>query len=114
MGLLNKGAILGADDLKCRDVEVPEWGGIVRLRQLTLAQLDQVRQDFHGGQVSMLKSAANMVAASLVDETGAPLLQPDEFAALQQRHPRVIERLANVCNELNEFTAEAAESAKKN
>lgn len=114
MGLLTKDAILGASDLKTQEAEVPEWGGTVRLRQLTLAQLDQVRQDFQGGQVSMLKAAANMVAASLVDADGAPLFTRDEYSRIQERHPKVIERLANICNTLNEFTAAAAESAEKN
>jgi hypothetical protein len=35
MTLLSKSAILCANDLQTEDVEVPEWGGVVRLRSFT-------------------------------------------------------------------------------
>ncbi len=40
MGLLTKDDILGADDLATEDVEVPEWGGCVRVRALTGTERD--------------------------------------------------------------------------
>ena len=35
MTLLSKTAILCANDLKTEDVDVPEWGGAVRVRSFT-------------------------------------------------------------------------------
>ncbi len=40
MNLLPRDLIDGADDLPVEDVEVPEWGGAVRLRTLTGSERD--------------------------------------------------------------------------
>ena len=40
MTLLSKTAILCANDLQTEDVEVPEWGGAVRVRSFTGRERD--------------------------------------------------------------------------
>jgi len=40
MSLLSKTAILAANDLKSEDIEVPEWGGAVRVRSFTGRERD--------------------------------------------------------------------------
>ena len=40
MSLLSKTAILTANDLQTEDVEVPEWGGAVRVRSFTGRERD--------------------------------------------------------------------------
>jgi hypothetical protein len=40
MTLLSKSAILCANDLQTEDVDVPEWGGAVRVRSFTGRELD--------------------------------------------------------------------------
>ena len=40
MTLLSKTAILAAQDLQTEDVEVPEWGGAVRVRSFTGRERD--------------------------------------------------------------------------
>ena len=42
--LLNKEQILNADDLTFEDVEVPEWGGTVRIRCLESTERDEFEQ----------------------------------------------------------------------
>ena len=44
VGLLNRSAILDAEDLKHEDVEVAAWGGTVRVRMMTGAERDEFRQ----------------------------------------------------------------------
>ena len=39
--LLNKEQIQSVSDLETQDVEVPEWGGTVRLKSLTGAERDR-------------------------------------------------------------------------
>ena len=45
MNLLSKTAILAAQDLQTEDVEVPEWGGAVRVR---VAAITKVGRRLHG------------------------------------------------------------------
>ena len=40
MTLLSKTAILTANDLQTEDIEVPEWGGAVRVRNFTGRERD--------------------------------------------------------------------------
>ena len=40
MTLLSKSAILCANDLQTEDVDVPEWGGTVRVRSFTGRERD--------------------------------------------------------------------------
>ncbi|MEU5950323.1 hypothetical protein ABZ793_32935, partial [Micromonospora sp. NPDC047465] len=44
MALLNRDAILAAEDRTYEEVNCPEWGGSVRLRSITGAQRDAYEQ----------------------------------------------------------------------
>ena len=44
MTLLTKSAILAANDLKTQDVDVPEWGGAVRVRAFSGRERDAFEQ----------------------------------------------------------------------
>lgn len=53
---LTKDQIFAADDVVILEVEVPEWGGTVRLKAPTAAALDR----FEAGQVTRRKISAHM------------------------------------------------------
>lgn len=77
MALLTKADIFAAQDLPTRDVEVPEWGGTVRIRALTVAQMEGLQAEFMAAQKDGLVVPqhwrAKHLALSAVDEKGALL-----------------------------------------
>lgn len=116
MALLTAAQILAAPDVKFEDVEVPEWGGSVRIGTLTAAQRD--RYDLlmfkrHKGEADCSIRAA-MVAMAAVDEAGAPLFSPDQLAELERKNGEVIARLWSVARRINQVGQEAQEAAEKN
>ena len=59
MPILNKAAILAAEDLKTETVAVPEWGGEVRVRTLTGTERDAFESGLvaEGGKAQPRQSA---------------------------------------------------------
>ncbi|WP_271215868.1 hypothetical protein [Streptosporangium carneum] len=110
MALLGREQILAVDDLPVEDVPVPEWGGEVRLRGLTGAELDEyqaslVVQTRDGTQKTNLRNAtAKLVSRCAIDEDGAPLFEPKDLLKLSSKSAVALQRLANVAQRLNGLT----------
>ena len=76
MGLLTKERILAVDDIVTEDVDVPEWGGTVRVRGLSGTERDAFESSMierRGKKVetNLTNLRAKLVAASVVDERAA-------------------------------------------
>lgn len=112
MALLTREQILNAEDLPDRIVPVPEWGGEVRVRSLTLKE----REDY---EVAKFKSAgqhstANLIIACAVDDKGRRLFGPDDAPALEAKGNAAAQRVFFAAYELNGFGLDAIRSAEKN
>lgn len=119
MTLLSKGEIFAADDRKTEDVEVPEWGGTVRLRSLTGTERDAYEASIQkqiGTKVvrDMRNFRARLVQLSAINEDGSPLFAQNEVAALAGRSSAALNRLYNVCCELSGFSDEDVEALEGN
>lgn len=115
MGLLNKAAILGAEDLKYEDVEVPAWGGTVRVRVMTGAERDEFRAAIQSeGGVPVGKFSVALLAATLIDEAGARLFTMEEVDQLAEKSAASIDKPAAVAMRLNGLGGSAIEDAVKN
>jgi hypothetical protein len=108
------------DDIKnaparaTESVDVPEWGGSVRLREWSGAEL----LDFYGVQPSLGKFDVmlRVVAQSLVGDDGAPVF-PDVAAGvevLRDRPYAIVMRLCEVAMRLNKLNAAASDELVKN
>lgn len=116
MRLLNKAAILLADDLKHEDVEVPEWGGTVRVRVMTGAERDEFRTSIatEEGSVPVGRFSVALLAATLIDEQGARLFTMEEIDQLAEKSGTSIDKPALVAMRLNGLGGGAVEEAVKN
>ena len=68
---LTKEQILNADDLKRKEVDVPEWGGTVLLRELTGRERDSFEEgslDRKTRDIKMTNMRARLVAMSAIDD----------------------------------------------
>jgi hypothetical protein len=108
--LLSWDEISKADDLGGEVVEVPEWGGSVRIARLSIAAADALFSKDSGG----VDARVRMIAACLVDESGAPLVPEDKLGEMMTKSAVVIERLWRIAAERNGLTLKKVEDSIKN
>lgn len=119
MTLLSKSAILAADDLKTEDVEVPEWGGTVRVRAFSGRERDEfeaslVRGDGKDRKVDLTNMRARLVALTVVDETGQKLFTHDDVDLLGAKSGAALDRVFAVAQKLNGLSGADVEELTKN
>ena len=116
---LTKDDILKAEDIETREVEVPEWGGIVLVRGLTANERDKLESDTldqRGKKVTMNleRIRARMVAASVVDENGKKMFTPADVTKLGEKSAVALDRVFEVAQELSGMSAKDVEELTKN
>jgi Phage tail assembly chaperone. len=122
MALIGRNQIDTATDLRHEDVDVPEWGGQVRLRELTSKERSLIEATTIGakGQSIELRIEAfktlreKTVVAALIDENGKRLYEDKEAAQLGLKSGQVIERLFQKVQELSGMTQAAVKDAEGN
>jgi hypothetical protein len=117
--MLSKDAILQKNNIyRFEDVEVPEWGGAVRLRVMSaaarsafLASVMDVGSDGKVQRLRVEKMQTTLLAYVIVDETGKPMFAPDEIGEMDSG---VVQRLFEIAQKLNSLEAEAVVTATEN
>lgn len=109
MTLLTRSAILDAEDLTTEDVDVPEWGGTVRVRALSGTERDRLEASMIGknGQASAAKMAnfrARIVATCMVDENGDSVFGTADVVALGAKSAAALERVSEAAQRLSGLT----------
>lgn len=117
--LLGREAILAATSLKTEDVEVPEWGGTVRVRELTGTELDayQASMRQQKGKNYVLNEAnirAKLVVRSVVGDEGERLFSDQDAAALGKLSAAALDRVFEVAARLSRISDEDVEEMAKN
>jgi hypothetical protein len=111
---LSKSAILAANDKKMVEHEVPEWGGVVKLRVMTGTERDRFESEFVGGNKNVEMVRAKLVAKCLCDEDGERLFTEQEIPELGEKSAAVLDRLFAECMKLNRFTKDDVDDLAKN
>ncbi len=108
MELLTRNEILDADDLTYEDVDVPEWGGRVRVKSMTGLERDSYEKSvmvMRNGeaQVDPENIRAKLVARCLIGPDGRRLFHDDsaEFKALGGKSAEALDRVFTVCQRLS-------------
>ena len=119
MSLLSKTAILAAQDLQTEDVEVPEWGGAVRVRSFTGRERDafessMVRGDGRDRRVDLTNMRARLVGLTVIDEAGQRLFTDDEVDLLGAKSGAALDRVFAVAQKLNGLSGADVEELSKN
>lgn len=86
--MLSRDEILAADDLPTETVEVKSWGGKVRVRALSGAELEAFTEWQEREKPGKIMSMAGMVAASVVDEKGERMFTLDDAPTLAKKSSR--------------------------
>jgi len=117
--LLTKDAILAANDLVTEDVEVPEWGGTVRVRTLSGAERDAFEQAVvtrKGKNVTtnLANIRAKMVALCVVDENGQRLFADKDVLLLGTKSAAALDRVFTVAQQLAGLTDKDVDELAEN
>ncbi len=115
MALLSKDAIFSTPARKHVEIEVPEWGGSVRLQSLT----GRERDDFEASTVKMRagRQESNMdnfrarfSALCIVDEQGTRMFRTRaDIDMLGNTSVSALQRIFNKCQEMNGMTDDDVE-----
>lgn len=120
MAMLKREDILAAQDMQSEDVDVPEWGGTVRVSVMTGEARDQwdqglVTVDAKGkAKANMGNIRARLVALTVVDETGQRLFTAEDVAELGRKNGAALNRVFEAAQRLNLLRAQDVEQAKGN
>lgn len=113
---LTKEQILAADDLAVEEVDIPQWGGKVRIRTLTAGERDEFELDVFGsGEKPNLRDMrAKLLALTLIDPQGERLFAYDEVVKLTKKSAAVMDMLFDKAQALNRMSRESVVEAEKN
>ena len=117
--LLTKDAILAANDLVTEDVEVPEWGGTVRVRAISGAERDAFEQAIvtrKGKNVTtnLANIRAKMVALCVVDENGQRIFGDKDVLLLGTKSAAALDRVFTVAQQLAGLTDKDVDELAEN
>ena len=116
MPLLGRDAILGAADQRYETVEVPEWGGSVRVKTLSAAERDLFDEECYdarkeGGAVDV---RSRLVRFSGVDADGAQLFTADDVDKLGRKSSVAMDRIFSVAQRISGIGAPDLEGLEGN
>jgi len=112
---LTKDQILAADALGLLEVQVPEWGGSVFVRVMSVGERDSYENDW---MVNKNKGVDNFrskfLQRVLCDEKGDLLFQPDEIDLLAKKSARATIRVWEAAMKHNALSDDDVEELAKN
>ena len=114
--LLTRQQIVDADDLPTKDVNVPEWGGTVRVKTMTALEKDKweiscLTDDKKSNLEAM---RAKLAAHTIVDESGQRLFTEFDVEKLAAKSAKAIERIYNIAQKLNGISDKDLKDMEKN
>ncbi len=99
--------ILAADDLGLLRVEVPEWGGDLFVRVMSVGERDEYERQWIGKKETGIENfRTQYLARVLCDDKGKLLFSREQIAALAQKSGAVMGRLFDVAMRHNKMTEE--------
>lgn len=115
MSILTKDQILAARDEVVVTVPVPEWGGDVCIRAMSVGERDRYENEFIRNKDRGVENfRTKFLAACLCDENGKRLFTEADVAALSAKSIKVMNRLWHEAMKHNALTNDDVEEIAKN
>lgn len=112
---LTPDAILAADDRPVATLEVPEWGGSIRVRALSLDDYLSLKQQHttEDGELDDRELTKAMLQGGIVDETGEPCFTLEQAESLLKKNTAVIGRVMKAIGQVTGSDAQVAKDAER-
>ncbi len=107
---LSAAEVLAVQDVETVEVDVPEWGGTVRIRALNGEEAVKFSQSIKGDN----SGAARIVVRCAVDENGARLFKDEDADVLKLKSMKALLRVQKVAMEINGLTEDSVKKVKEN
>jgi hypothetical protein len=96
--------IAQAQDIKTKDVEVPEWGGVVRLRSMTAEEAVDFLASVKNNRA---ENVPQIIKRCAINEDGTKMINSDEdLAVLKGKSMSAMVKVGQAALVLNGFTEE--------
>lgn len=108
---LTKGEILAKNDVSFLDMNVPQWGGVIRFRSLTgdeAIEFGERLKDEDTKQAAII----DLFTISVVDENGDRLFEASDIRQLRKKSWAVFLKAQKRLLEFNGYTEKGAAEAK--
>jgi len=114
--VLTREQILGNGELNLKtvDVEIPEWGGVVRLREMRGRERMEYEEFVSQEGVGSADVITKLIVLTAVDEKGTRIFTDEDAERLKNLGTSVLLKIFNAARELNMLTEEAVEKLEKN
>ncbi len=117
--LLTREQILEVQDIQSQIVDVPEWGGSVKVQGMTGEQRDGFEASTFKGkgkdiQLNWRNIRAKLVAHSVVNGDGKRVFNDQDVKALGKKSAAALDRVFAVAQELSGITQDDVEELAKN
>lgn len=106
--ILTKADILACRDARIEPLDVPEWGGTVYIRMLTVSEAESIAEK--GGTLRNV----DLLAMAVCDEKGAALFSEGDIEELNRKNGKVVADIAKAIVKHNSMDAQAVEVSKGN
>jgi len=119
MRTLSKEDILGADDLRTEDVEVPEWDGKVTVRMMTGTERDKweaslMPEDGESRKSVFQNMRARLIALTAINGDGELMFTAADMIELGKKNAKALDRVFAVASRLNGLTEQDIEEVVGN
>jgi len=116
MDALTKTQILSANDIKTVEIDVPEWGVTVYVREWSGVERTKAMQQFRQEEDAQPSAEvmARILCGVLRDEDGRLIFDDTDAPALANKSGAVLDRLFMRAMEINGIGRKAEEDAVKN
>lgn len=110
MSLLSRDSILSANDRTTKDVEVPEWGGTVRVQSLSGRERDKfessmIKMRGNKREENLENLRARLCVLCMVDESGQRMFNDKEdVIKLGNKSAKALQRVFDAAQEINGMT----------
>ena len=114
--LLSRDQILDQEDLKTEIIDVPEWGGKVKIQGMTAFARDRFESSLVGknGGTNLVNIRAKLAAASIVDDAGELMFSEKDIEKLGKKSASALQRVFNCSQKLNGISDGDVEELAKN
>jgi hypothetical protein len=114
--MLTKDQIFNAKDIDIKELEIPEWGGSIFVKEMSVGEIELYQRY----AMKMEDAAEPNVVAFLVslvacDEKGKRIFEGQEdVVRLGMKSARILSRIAAAATEMNALGEDAVEEESKN